>query len=135
MGQFHVIDHTAGAPMDQARNVRTESARIARAAPRPLNELTADQADGVVFPGGFGAAKNLSTFGYEGADMSVDAEVSRVLEEFHSAGKPQALCCIAPVVAAKVLGSKGSETDWPYQGSIEAAKSFGANMELKNVNE
>merc|ERR1712083_973052 len=75
--------------------------------------------------------KNLSTFGYEGADMSVDAEVSRVLEEFHSAGKPQALCCIAPVVAAKVLGSKGvsltlgnqgSETDWPYQGSIEAAK-------------
>merc|ERR1719494_1635142 len=103
--------------MDQARNVRTESARIARAAPRPLNELTADQAD---------------------------AEVSRVLEEFHSAGKPQALCCISPVVAAKVLGSKGvsltlgnqgSEADWPYQGSIEAAKSFGANMELKNVDE
>jgi len=142
--QYHVIDHTAGSPMDQARNVRTESARIARAAPRPLNELTADQADGVVFPGGFGAAKNLSTFGYEGADMSVDAEVSRVLEEFHSAGKPQALCCISPVVAAKVLGSKGvsltlgnqgSEADWPYQGSIEAAKSFGANMELKNVDE
>ena len=35
-----------------------------------------EQADGVVFPGGFGAAKNLSTFGYEGADMSVDAEVN-----------------------------------------------------------
>merc|ERR1712192_315326 len=50
--QFHVIDHTAGAPMDQTRNVLTESARIARAAPRPLTELTADQADGVVFPGG-----------------------------------------------------------------------------------
>ena len=77
-------------------SVLTESARIARAAPRPLTELTADQvlfqsftnvafvnlvqqADGVVFPGGFGAAKNLSTFGYEGADMSVDAEVNNCL--------------------------------------------------------
>ena len=29
------------------------------------------------------------------------------------------------------LGNSGSEADWPYQGSIEAAKSFGANMELK----
>ena len=29
-------------------------------------------------------------------------QVSRVLEEFHGAGKPQALCCIAPVIAAKV---------------------------------
>ena len=25
-----------------------------------------------------------------------------MLEEFHGAGKPQALCCIAPVIAAKV---------------------------------
>ena len=49
------------------------------------------------------------------------------------------------------LGNQGSEADWPYQGSIEAAKvtlvpwshqsvsfslqSFGANMELKNVDE
>ena len=40
-----------------------------------------EQADGVVFPGGFGAAKNLSTFGYEGADMSVDAEVNFLLSK------------------------------------------------------
>ena len=31
-------------------------------------------------------------------------KVSRVLSEFHAAGKPQALCCIAPILAAKVLG-------------------------------
>ena len=28
------------------------------------------------------------------------------------------------------LGNCGPESDWPYQGSIEAAKSFGANMKL-----
>jgi len=142
--QHHVVDHTKGAEMEQKRNVLLESARIARTAPRPLDELTVDEADGVLFPGGFGAAKNLSSFGFEGADMKVDPEVVRVIEAFHEAGKPMAMCCIAPVLAAKVLGSKnvtltlggqGSEQDWPYQGSIEAAKGWGANMELKEVGE
>ena len=32
------------------------------------------------------------------------------------------------------LGNCGPESDWPYQGSIEAAKSFGANVELKVFN-
>ncbi len=61
-----------------------------------------------MFPGGFGAAKNLSDFGFKGADMAVDPEVARVLKEFHAAGKPIALCCIAPILAAKVLGQSVS---------------------------
>eukprot|EP00088_Acartia_fossae_P040892 TRINITY_DN4263_c0_g2_i1.p1 TRINITY_DN4263_c0_g2~~TRINITY_DN4263_c0_g2_i1.p1 ORF type:complete len:255 (-),score=68.00 TRINITY_DN4263_c0_g2_i1:2-766(-) len=142
--QAHVVDHTAGSEMAQERNVLKESARIARGAVSPLTDLKAADVSAVVIPGGFGAAKNLSDFGFKGADMSVDAEVERILTEFHSAGKPQALCCIAPILAAKVLGKSGvtltlgncgSESDWPYQGSIEAAKSFGANVELKNVDE
>jgi enhancing lycopene biosynthesis protein 2 len=87
--------------------VLVESARIARSAPRPLSELSPDQADGVVWPGGFGAAKNLSTFALEGAAMTVDPEAERVIQQFHEAGKPQALCCIAPVVAAKVPPAGG----------------------------
>ena len=42
-----------------------ESARIARGAVKPLSELTPEGADAVVFPGGFGAAKNLSDFGFK----------------------------------------------------------------------
>jgi len=143
-GQAHVVDHTAGSEMTQERNVLKESARIARGAVSPLARLKAADVSALVIPGGFGAAKNLSDFGFKGADMSVDEEMSRILSEFHSAGKPQALCCIAPILAAKVLGQSGvtitlgncgPESDWPYQGSIEAAKSFGANVELKNVDE
>ena len=63
----------------------------------------------VVFPGGFGAAKNLSDFGFSGTDMNVNPEVGRVIREFHAAGKPIALCCIAPILAAKVLGSNGDK--------------------------
>ena len=73
--------------------------------------------------------------------MTVIPEVERVLTTFHGAGKPLALCCIAPVLAARVLGAAspsltlgntGSEADWPYQGAIEAAESFGANMVKQN---
>jgi len=140
----HTVDHTKGAEMDQTRNVLLESARISRGQIQPLAALTTEGVDALVFPGGFGAAKNLSDFGFKGADMSVDSEVERVLTCFHSEGKPVALCCIAPILAAKVLGEKGvtltlggegEEADWPYQGAIEVAKGFGANMELKEVEE
>ena len=42
-----------------------ESARIARGAVKPLTQLNPEDADAVVFPGGFGAAKNLSDFGFK----------------------------------------------------------------------
>ena len=49
----------------QLFSVMVESARIARSSVQPLTELTVDGADAVVIPGGFGAAKNLSDFGFK----------------------------------------------------------------------
>ena len=46
-------------------SVMRESARIARGAVQSLDKLTVDAADAVVIPGGFGAAKNLSDFGFK----------------------------------------------------------------------
>ena len=57
--QFHVIDHTKGAPIEEGRNVMTESARISRGAISPLGELREEEFAALVIPGGFGAAKNL----------------------------------------------------------------------------
>ena len=53
--------------------------------------------------GGFGAAKNLSTFATEGPEMSVDSELAAAVQGFLSAGKPMGFCCIAPVIAAKLI--------------------------------
>lgn len=144
--QMHAIDHTAGAPIENDnRNVMKESARISRGNVKPITELNSSSADAVIFPGGFGAAKNLSNFAVSGADMTVNGEVERVLNDFHGSKKPIGLCCIAPMLAAKVLGSKGvtltlGKSDdgsgkWPYAGSIEAAKSMGANVVEKGVDE
>ena len=34
--------------------------------------------------------------------MTVNGEMERVIKDFHGAGKPLALCCISPIIAAKV---------------------------------
>lgn len=62
-----------------------ESSRIARGKVQPLSELKAKDFDCLFLPGGFGAAKNWSDFGFKGADMVVHQDVSSVLKDFHSA--------------------------------------------------
>ena len=57
-----------------------ESARIARGAVQSLTKLTVDAADAVVIPGGFGAAKNLSDFGFKVSSRVVTLREVRVLE-------------------------------------------------------
>lgn len=104
--QMHVINHATGQPASgETRNVLTESARIARGDIKPLTELHAADFDCVIFPGGFGAAKNLCDFATKGAAMTVEPDVARIITEFHAAKKPVGMCCIAPVIGAKVLGT------------------------------
>lgn len=98
------VNHLKGQSEAQSRNVLVESARIARGKIRALGQLKAGDFDAVVFPGGFGVAKNLSDFATKGAACTVESHVERVIKEFHEARKPVGLCCIAPVLAAKTLG-------------------------------
>lgn len=102
--QAHVINHLTGQPAEgESRNVLVESARIARGAIRDLAEYRAADFDALVFPGGFGAAKNLSTFAFAGADMEVDAEVERAVRDTRAADKPIGALCIAPTILARLL--------------------------------
>jgi enhancing lycopene biosynthesis protein 2 len=102
--QAGVVNHLTKKPDSHARNVMEESARIARGKVTDLATVRAADLDAVVFPGGFGAAKNLSDFASKGANCTVHSEVGRLISEMHAAGKPVGLACIAPVLAAKILG-------------------------------
>ncbi|XP_071071097.1 glutamine amidotransferase-like class 1 domain-containing protein 3, mitochondrial [Dasypus novemcinctus] len=142
VAQMHVIDHAKGQPSEsETRNVLAESARIARGKITDLARLSAANHDAAIFPGGFGAAKNLSTFAVDGKDCRVSADVERILKEFHGAGKPIGLCCIAPVLAAKVLPgvevTVGHEQEeggrWPYAGTAEAIRALGARHCVRDV--
>jgi enhancing lycopene biosynthesis protein 2 len=42
----------------------------------------------------------------DGENCSVRPDVERVVKDFHRAGKPVAMCCIAPVIGARVLGTR-----------------------------
>ena len=123
--QLHVVDHLSGAVVaGETRNVLVEAARIARGAIRDLATVTADELDGLILPGGFGAAKNLSDFALSGAGCTVDAEVAHLVRTVHAAGKPVAALCIAPALLARVLGGEAPEltigNDAATAGALEA---------------
>ncbi len=103
--QHHVINHLDGSEMKEKRNVMVESARIARGNIKPLSTFSASNYDALLFPGGFGVAKNLCTFAFEGADCKVNSDVEKGIREMHKAGKPIGALCISPVLLAKILGS------------------------------
>ena len=52
--------------MNEKRNVMLESARIARGNIKDLATIETKEFDAIIIPGGFGAAKNLSSFGFKG---------------------------------------------------------------------
>lgn len=121
--QHHVVDHLTGNEMNETRNVLTEAARIARGDIKDLAEVTANQLDGLAIPGGFGAAKNLTTWAFSGPDGEINTEVKRIINEMVTAGKPIAAMCMGPTVVAKAL--QGTETHATLTvGSTEAASPY-----------
>lgn len=126
VAQHHVINHLTGQPANEARNVLVESARIARGQVRDLAAFDAKDFDAVIFPGGFGAAKNLSSFAFDGPECSVEPNVAKAVRAMHAAKKPIGALCIAPAVIAKVLG-QGNFTIGDDAGVAGALEKMGVS--------
>lgn len=127
--QAEVVDHRSGRAAPENRNILTEAARIARGKIRDLAGAQPDEFDALVFPGGFGAAKNLCTFAANGPDCSVNPDVERLALGMHAAGKPLCALCIAPALLARVLGGAGiraTVTIGNDPGTAEAVVKAGA---------
>jgi enhancing lycopene biosynthesis protein 2 len=128
MPQAHVLDHIKGTITESAeRNVLTEAARISRGKITPLSALSPDDFDALIFVGGFGAAKNLSSFAFDGADYKVLPEVTSLIQHAHARKKALGFMCIAPALAAAALGDKGVQvTIGNDAGTAAALESKGA---------
>jgi enhancing lycopene biosynthesis protein 2 len=139
--QADVIDHATGKPMPESRNCLAEAARISRGDIRDIRSLHAADFAAVIFPGGYGAAKNLCSFAKDGAACTVQPHVARVLKEFRDASKPIGLICIAPVLAAAVFGREMRQACSITLGvdagndAAAAAKTMGAVHVAKPVTE
>lgn len=148
--QKHVINHLTGEIMPETRNVLIESARIARGGQNisSLDKLDVNQFQAIILPGGFGAAKNLSTFAFDAEKMTVDSHLEKVLKDFYRSRKPIGLCCISPVIVAKLipgvrltlgkmknLSENEKKNVFPYSGSVLSARQMGADTQECDVNE
>ena len=124
--QLHVVNHLTGEATAESRNVLVEAARIARGAIEPLSAFDAARFDVLIFPGGFGAAKNLCTFAVAGPECTVDPDTERAVKAMAQAGKPIGALCIAPALIAKILG-QGDVTIGSDAGTAQAIEAMGAH--------
>lgn len=130
--EFAEVDHLTGKPTGAQRNMLREAARIARGKIADLKSLDAGQFDALLFPGGFGAAVNLSDFAQKGADSTALPEVVAAVKAFHAAGKPIGVICIAPAMLAAALKGSGIHarlTVGAKSGASEGVEALGAKHE------
>uniref|UniRef100_A0A6B2LG34 DJ-1/PfpI domain-containing protein n=1 Tax=Arcella intermedia TaxID=1963864 RepID=A0A6B2LG34_9EUKA len=131
----HVINHAKGeVAQGESRNVLVESARISRGDITDLSQLDSTKFDALIIPGGYGAAKNLCDFAEKQADFTINPDLVKVMKDFHSEKKPIGLCCISPVIAAKVFPGS-SVTIGSDEGTAKAITALSSKNVPKKVDE
>lgn len=130
MPQAQVVNHATQDRAGEQRDVFTESARIARGNIIPLARMDARSIDALIFPGGYGAAQNLSTFAVDGPECTVNYEVETLVSDMLEMKKPIGVICIAPAMLARLVGKRNIQAKLTIgndPGVAEAINKMGAN--------
>lgn len=144
--QYHVINHITGEEMNETRNMMVESARIARGDVKNISEINPSNIDALLIPGGFGSAKNFTTWAFNGPNGDILAEVKLLIINMINAGKPIAALCVSPIIIAKALedsdlkpsltlGTSKDESPYNINDFHEGIEKIGAKAEEKTINE
>lgn len=103
LDQAQVVNHYTKETTGEKRNMMVEAARIARGEVHPISEYDPANFDALIFPGGFGVAKNLFSYAFDGRKAKVNPDIEKIIKETYAIRKPIGALCIAPVLLAKVL--------------------------------
>jgi len=144
--QHHVINHLTGEVMDESRNMLIEAARIARGQITPIDSISPADIDALVIPGGFGSAKNFTSWAFDGPVSTILPEVKLLLVNLVNVGKPIVALCVSPVVVAKAfegssihptlsLGSGSESSPYDINGFNEGLKATGAIAQERTIRE
>lgn len=144
--QHHVINHTNGEEMNEKRNVFVESSRIARGEITKLSDIDPADIDALVLPGGFGAAKNLTTWAFKGPESEILPEVKLLLVNLVNIGKPICALCVTPTVVAKAfedsdihpqltLGNTEQDSEYDIQGFSDGLAAVGVQPVMKTADD
>jgi enhancing lycopene biosynthesis protein 2 len=127
--QMHVVNHLTGKETGESRRVLHEAARIARGKIEPLSDAWVVKLDAVIFPGGFGAAKNYCDYAVKGDHCTMNPQVESFMRKFVAAHKPVGLICIAPLVLARALQGTATHprvTVGAESGAARSVETFGS---------
>lgn len=144
--QHHVINHLTGEVMDESRNMLVEAARIARGQITPIDAISPADIDALVIPGGFGSAKNFTSWAFDGPASTILPEVKLLLVNLVNVGKPIVALCVSPVVVAKAfegssihptltLGSASEPSPYDISGFNEGLRATGSMAEERTIRE
>jgi enhancing lycopene biosynthesis protein 2 len=144
--QHHVINHLTGEEMKESRNMLIEAARIARGNIREISTVTPSEIDALVIPGGFGSAKNFTTWAFSGPDGTINPKVKLLIVNMINIGKPIAALCVSPVVVAKAMqdssvkplmtiGSDKELSPYDIKGFSSGLEAVGSRTEMKTIRE
>ncbi|MEX1191005.1 MAG: isoprenoid biosynthesis glyoxalase ElbB [Brumimicrobium sp.] len=144
--QHHVINHLTGEEQDEERNMLIEAARIARGQISSITYVDPADIDMLVIPGGFGSAKNFTTWALNGPEGDILPEVKLMLVNMVNIGKPIVALCVSPVVVAKAfedsnikpfmtIGTDKEESPYDISGFTQGLESTGAKTTMKTASE
>jgi enhancing lycopene biosynthesis protein 2 len=144
--QYHVVNHTNGEAMQESRNMLVEAARIARGKITSIDKIEPNEIDALVIPGGFGSAKNFTTWAFDGPNGTILPEVKLLLVNLLNTGTPICALCVSPVVVAKALadstthahltiGSTAGASEYDIAGFRAGLEATGAVTVNKSISE
>ena len=144
--QHHVVNHLTGEEMPESRNMLVEAARIARGAVHDLSRFDVSTLDALVIPGGFGSAKNFTTWAFEGPNGSILPEIKELIQQCISDKKPIAALCVSPVIvglalnqsdlqATMTLGTDKEKSPYEINAFSSGLSQTGVQVEMKTIRE
>jgi enhancing lycopene biosynthesis protein 2 len=144
--QHHVVNHLTGEEMPESRNMLVEAARIARGAVHDISTFDNTQIDALVIPGGFGSAKNFTTWAFEGPNGSILPEIKELIQQCISDKKPIAALCVSPVIvglalnqsdlqATMTLGTDKEKSPYEINAFSSGLSQTGVQVEMKTIRE
>ncbi|MFN8355921.1 MAG: isoprenoid biosynthesis glyoxalase ElbB [Spirosomataceae bacterium] len=144
--QHHVLNHITGEEMPETRSVLIESARIARGEILDIENVNLAELDGIAMPGGFGTAKNITTWAFEGPHGAINPTVQQFLVGAIKMKIPIAALCMSPTTLAKALegsgfaatltvGSTAEASPYDIAGIAEGIASIGHHHQMATINE
>jgi enhancing lycopene biosynthesis protein 2 len=144
--QHHVINHLSGEEMNEKRNMLVESARIARGKVTEISKVSPADIDALVIPGGFGSAKNFTSWAFEGPQGRIRSDVKLLIVNLINIGKPIVALCVSPVVLAKAMqdsniqlnltiGSSKSNSPYTISDFMSGINITGASASEREINE